>query len=251
VQVTSPLTVTSNKAAYQLTCVTPGVAIALGSQPASPHAVQCGTAPPSFTISGQIKSSVAGQLSYHWVRSNGTQTAPQTVSVSAGQTVNVTDSVTAASDTYSGSDALDVTSPVTKSQSIPITVTCTPPPPPPSHVSSVAVSNPAPDPSDTCPNGTGPPPVDTGLVTISVVASSIAPVQLNWATSQSFPQGLNVKPEKSGSKVLSGSTTYSVTIDVSFGPVLSCGTYFGVQATATGTDNQQTVSQPGYTAFGT
>jgi serine/threonine-protein kinase len=251
VQVTSPMTVTSNQAHYQLTCAAAAITLALSSQPASPHTVQCGTAPPAFTVYGQITSSVAGQVSYQWIRSNGTQTAQQTLSVSAGKAVYVSDVVTPTSDSYSGSDELSVASPVSASKSIPITLTCTPAPPPPSHVSSVTVTNPVPDASDTCPNSANPQPIDTGLVTISVVASSIAPVQLNWATSQSFPQGVNVKPEASGTKTLSGSTTYSVTIDVSFGPVLSCGTYFGVQVTATGTDGQQAVSQPAYTAFGT
>ena len=247
VQVTSPLTVTSNNAGYQLTCVTPAVTIALGSQPASPHAVQCGTAPPTFTIDGQIKSTVAGQLSYHWTRSNGTQTTPQTVSVSAGQTVNVTDSVTGASDTYSGSDALDVTSPVTKSQSIPITVTCTPPPPPPSHVSSVTIISVTPDSSVTCGTSNA-----TGTFTVSVVASSIAPVQLSWVPSQSFPPTAPGTPwaSGSGSMVLSGNTIYEKTIATSFGPVI-CGTDFIVDVTATGSDHQQ-VSEFGESApFGT
>jgi serine/threonine-protein kinase len=243
VQVTSPLTVTSNKAAYQLSCVTPAVTIALGSQPASPHAVQCGTAPPTFTISGQIKSSVAGQLSYHWTRSNGTYTASQTVSVSAGQTVNVTDSVTAASDTYSGSDALDVTSPVAQSQTIPITVTCTAPPPP-VHVSSVTVSNPVPDPSDTCQLQSN----VTASFTVSVQATSTSAVTLKWATWLTSSQSLTEPPGAlTSSRVLVGQTTYVVTIDASFGPI-TCGTYFDVKVTATGSDNQPT-SATGSTAY--
>jgi eukaryotic-like serine/threonine-protein kinase len=146
-QVTSPLSVTSSKASYELTCTAGPVTIALGSRPASPDAVQCGTAPPTFTISGQIQSSVAGQLSYHWLRSNGTQTGTQTVSVTAGQTVTVSDSVTAASDTYAGSDTLDVTSPASTSKSIPITVTCRSSTPSPSSSSAT----PRPSPSSATP----------------------------------------------------------------------------------------------------
>jgi eukaryotic-like serine/threonine-protein kinase len=144
-QVTSPLWVTSNKASYALTCSAGPIAIELSTRPASPDAIQCGATPPIFTISGQIRSSVAGQLHYHWQRSNGTQTGTQTMSISAGQTVNVGDSVTAASDTYSGTDTLDVSSPASTSQSIPITVTCT-------------SSTPSPSPSSTAPN---PPPSST------------------------------------------------------------------------------------------
>jgi hypothetical protein len=72
---------------------------------------------------------------------------------------------------------------------------------------------------------------------------------VTWATSQSFPQGVNVRPEQSGSQHLSGRTTYSVTIDASFGPV-TCGTYFDVQVSATGSDGQQ-MSATGSTAYGT
>jgi len=238
VQVTSPLTVTSNKALYQLTCVTAVVTIALGSQPASPHAVQCGTAPPTFTIFGQIKSSVAGQLSYHWARSNGTQTTPQSVGVSAGQTVNVTDSVTAASDTYSGNDTLDVTGPVSKSQSIPLTVTCTaappppPPPTPPSHVSSVTVT------SVTISTSTSICPVSgvTGSATVAVVASSTAPVTLSWKSSQNTSADPTLD---SGSVTLSGKTSYTELITpISFGSVQHCVTTFVVAVIATGSDNQ-------------
>jgi eukaryotic-like serine/threonine-protein kinase len=146
-QVTSPLSVTSNKASYELNCSAGPVTIALGSRPASPDAVQCGATPPTFTVSGQIRSSVAGHLNYHWVRSNGTQTRTQTESVTAGQTVNVSDSVTAASDTYSGTDTLDVTSPASTSKTIPITVTCRSSPP----SSSPSSTAPRPSPSSTAP----------------------------------------------------------------------------------------------------
>ncbi len=149
-QVTSPLSVMSNKAYYELTCRAGPVTIALSSRPASPDAVKCGATPPTFTISGQIHSSVAGQLRYHWLRSNGTQTGAQTVNVTAGQTVSVSDSVTAAADTYSGTDTLDVSSPASTSQSIPITVTCTSSPPSPSPSSTA----PAPTPTSTTPTPT-------------------------------------------------------------------------------------------------
>ncbi len=239
-QVTNPLTVTSQKALYQLTCVTATVTLALASQPASPHTVQCGTAPPTFTIFGQIKSSLAGQLTYHWVRSNGTQTAAKTLSVGAGQTANVADSVTAASDTYSGSDTLAVTSPVSQSQSIPLTVTCTatpPPPPPPVHVSSVTVSGL----TLTGSKGGAPacvlgPESVTGSFTVTVKASSTSPVHLSWTTSQNGAQ------QDGGSRTLSGSTSYTVPLSGSFGSLPdknSCPTtVFVAAATATGSDGQ-------------
>jgi eukaryotic-like serine/threonine-protein kinase len=229
----------------------PVVTIALGSQPASPDGVTCGTAPPTFTVYGQITSSVSGKVSYTWIRSNGSQTGPQSVTVSAGQPVNVADFVTAASDTYSGSDTLQVSSPVSMSRSIPITVTCAPPP---SHVISVSVTTPTPDSSDTCPpTSSSPPPNDTGSFTITVVVNSTGPVQLTWETSHNFPQTSGPGPTaQSYTHTYSGQTTYSETFDASFGLITSCGTYFFVQVTAKGSDGQSmsAVTNPPY-AFGT
>jgi serine/threonine-protein kinase len=224
----------------------PVVTIALGSQPASPDGVTCGAAPPTFTVYGQITSSVTGQLSYSWIRSDGSQIGPQTVSVSAGQTVNVTDSVTAASDTYSGSDTLAVSSPVSMSRSIPITVTCAPPP---SHVLSVTVSSPAPDKADNC--GL----VDTASFTITVMVSSTGPVTVTWYTSQNYPAKTPGPTVQSATKTYSGNTTYEIPpvgtppIDASFGYV-TCGTNFIVQVIATGSDGQS-MTAVNYTAFGT
>ncbi len=163
-QVTSPLSVTSNKASYELSCSAGPVTITLVSRPASPDAVQCGATPPTFTISGQIHSSVAGQLIYHWLRSNGTQTGTQTVNVTAGETVSVSDSVTAASDTYSGTDTLDVSSPASTSQSIPIAVTCGSSSPSPSPSSAT----PRPSSSSTTP---APPPHSSAPPTPAVAAA--------------------------------------------------------------------------------
>jgi hypothetical protein len=213
--------------------------------------VQCGGAPPTFTVYGQITSKTAGQLSYSWIRSNGSQIGPQVVTVSAGQTVNVTDSVTAASDTYSGSDTLQVSSPVSMSRSIPITVTCTasppPPPPPTSHVSAVTVSNVALNQTLTSCSVPAPQAI-TGSFSVQVQASSTAKVTLTWQTSQST----SASPGPAignGSATLSGQTSYQLSFPIPGGSPVSFGdfpqpgngcvsTYFFVQVTATGTDGK-------------
>jgi eukaryotic-like serine/threonine-protein kinase len=235
VQVTSPLTVTSNKALYQLTCVVPAITIALSSQPASPHDVQCGTAPPSFTINGQITSNLSGQLSYHWIRSNGTQTAAKSVTVSAGQPVFVSDLVTPSSDTYSGSDDLSVSGPVSASRSIGITLTCTTP----SHVSSTTVSNLTLS-TKFC---SGAVQTVTGSFTVTVDASSTTAVKVSWTTSQ------NSTTDDSGSQMLSGQTSYTVTINnASFGSLPAGGACQGgnfvAAATATGSDGIAVTASP-------
>jgi eukaryotic-like serine/threonine-protein kinase len=242
VQVTNPLTVTSNKAVYQLTCVIPAITIALSSQPPSPHNVQCGTAPPAVTINGQITSTVAGQLSYHWIRSNGSQTAAHTVNVSAGKAIFVSDIVTPSADSYSGSDDLSVSGPVSASKSIAITLTCTTP----SHVSSVTVSNPTLS-TMSCSSAQQ---TVTGSFTIVIHASSTAPVQLNWTTSQnSTPPPSSGTTNDSGSQVLSGQTSYTVTINnASFGSLAAggpcAGGYFVAAATATGSDGVAVTANP-------
>jgi eukaryotic-like serine/threonine-protein kinase len=210
---------------------TPVITIALASQPASPDAVTCGATPPTFTVTGLITSTLATDVTYTWIRGDGTRTAPQTVSAPAGLAVDVTDTVTASSTSYSGSDALQVSSPVGASASIPLTVTCSPAP---SHVSSVTV------PSVTLQSGTNcQTPTDSGSFTVAVVASSTAPVQLSWATSTNNVDSPGSTTD-SGSQALSGSTSYNVSISASFGsPTPGCGTtYVFATVTATGSDGQ-------------
>jgi eukaryotic-like serine/threonine-protein kinase len=209
----------------------PVITVALVSEPASPDGVTCGAAPPTFTVTGLITSSAAAQVTYTWIRGNGSRTAPQTVSAPAGLAVDVTDTVTASSTSYSGSDELQVTSPVGASASIPLTVTCSPPP---SHVSSVTVPSVTLDSGTTCQT-----PTVSGSFTVSVAASSTAPVHLSWATSTNNVDSPGTTAD-SGSQVLSGNTSYTVTISASFGsPTPGCGTtYVFAQATATGSDGQ-------------
>jgi serine/threonine-protein kinase len=101
----------------------PSLAVSLSSSPASPDAVTCGTTAPAFSVTGMVTSNKATTISYTWKRSNGTSSSGS-AHVGANATIALHDSVTAASTSWKGSDALDVTSPVSKSGSLPLSVSC-------------------------------------------------------------------------------------------------------------------------------
>jgi len=228
--ITSPQSKSSNRAAFTLSCTNPNISLTLSSSPPSPDNILCGTAVPTFTITAGITSGQATQVTYHWVRSDGSATSVATISVGAGQTEDVTDTLTPPAATYTGSDTIDITAPVAVSQSLPISVSCTA-----SHVSSVTVSNVQLDLAN-CSKAGAP-----GSFTVVVDASNTGPVTLSWAMSENSSPSPG-PPAGSGSQVLSGQTTYTVMLSGSFGPTNSggycfAGTDYVAQATATGTDN--------------
>jgi tRNA A-37 threonylcarbamoyl transferase component Bud32 len=93
---------------------------------ANPAAVT-GTCPaelPSLTVPGTISSNRATTVTYHWARSNGTSTGATQVAVPAGGTVSVPDAVTAASNQWSITDTLMVTSPSAHSAGADVSVQC-------------------------------------------------------------------------------------------------------------------------------
>ena len=91
----------------------------------SPAAVSgtCPAALPSLTVPGTISSNRATTVTYHWARSNGTSTGAKQVAIAAGGSVSVPDSVTAASNQWSITDTLEVTSPSAHSAAATISVT--------------------------------------------------------------------------------------------------------------------------------
>ena len=229
--ITSPQSQSSNAAAFTLSCTAPNISLALSSSPPSPDNFLCGSTVPTFAITAGITSDQATQVTYHWVRSDGSATPPATISVGSGQTQNVTDTLTPPAATFTGSDTIDVTAPVAVSMSLPISVSCTPP----SHVTNVTVSNVQLN-VDSCTKAGAP-----GSFTVVVDASNTGPVTLSWAMSEnsSSSPGSTVS---SGSQMLSGSTSYTIMLSGSFGPTAvegNCftGTYYVADATATGTDN--------------
>ena len=133
-QVTSPAAVTSNQAAYQLTCthkphkgpvivVTPGppippiivaasISAAAHVAPAS-STITCGAGRPAFIFSGSITTNQAGSVTYHWAFSNGTHSATHTLTFGgAGTKSVVSDSFTPPADKFTGSGKIVVTGPV-------------------------------------------------------------------------------------------------------------------------------------------
>jgi hypothetical protein len=87
--------------------------------------VACGATPPAFTLTGTIEADQPLSVTYHWVRSTGSATSPATIKLAAGKAQSVIDKFTPPSDSFTGSDTLDITSPFQVSQSLPIAVTCT------------------------------------------------------------------------------------------------------------------------------
>jgi hypothetical protein len=114
---TTPSAGTASTAAPKLT-------VSLSSSPASPDAVTCGGTGPTFTLTGTVTASRATTISYTWKRSNGTSSSGS-AQVGANGSVTLHDTLAAASTSWNGSDALDVTSPVTESSSLPLSVSCT------------------------------------------------------------------------------------------------------------------------------
>jgi tRNA A-37 threonylcarbamoyl transferase component Bud32 len=93
---------------------------------ASPATVSgaCPAALPTLTVPGTISSDQAVTVMYHWARSDQSSTNTTKVSIPAGGTVSVPDSVTAASNNWEISDTLVVTSPSAQSASTKVAVQC-------------------------------------------------------------------------------------------------------------------------------
>jgi eukaryotic-like serine/threonine-protein kinase len=228
--ITTPVAATSNKAAFSLSCTPqPAGALqltaALTSSPTSPATYPCGAAIPGFTVTGAITSNQFASVTYHWVRSNGSTTGSATVSVGAGQTVNVSDQWNPGASPFNGSDTLDITAPVVQSMPISLALSCTG-----SHVTGISISAGPPNFGD----GSG-----TATFVVTITADGTSPVTLNWSTSQNdsaAPGDFDVVP---GSQTVSGSTSYTVDVTGTFSPTCGGGNpyYWVIEATATGTDS--------------
>jgi hypothetical protein len=220
--ITSPVAAASNKAAFSLSCT--GLTATLTSSPKSPATFPCGMAIPGFTVTGAITTTQAATVTYHWVRSNGSSTAPAVVSIGAGQTVDVSDQWTPPASPFTGSDTLDITAPTAVSSSIPLAVSCTA-----SHVTGIKVSP-------------GPPNFDgnsgTATFVVTFTTDGTSPVTLSWSTSQNSSPTPGTADVERGSKTVSGSTSYTVDVTGTFSPACDGGNpyYWVIDATATGTD---------------
>ena len=229
IDVTAPVAVTSNAADFMLMCVTPDITVTISSKPTSPDSVGCDSTPPTFTVIGTISSNEATDVTYDWMRSDGTTTAPATVAVGAGETVDVTDTVTPPSTTYSGSDTLEITAPVEMSTSIPITVTCT------TSVTDVTIED--------ATSGTDNDGVWSMMFTIDVTTTGPGDVTLDYATSESNDGSPSTNDLQSFTATLSGADTYSETYTV--GMDNDCTySFWVIQANATGTDGVTYTATP-------
>jgi serine/threonine protein kinase len=123
---TSPTTTPPTAPTTNPPSTAPPPAPVITAAAANPAAVS-GTCPaelPSLTVPGTISSNRATTVTYHWARSNGTNTGATKVGVPAGGSVSVPDSVAAASNQWQITDTLVVTSPSAHNAAATISVKC-------------------------------------------------------------------------------------------------------------------------------
>jgi hypothetical protein len=115
--------------AVQLTLVitprVPQVSVtSISSDPASPVTGSCGDAAPMITVQASLASTAATTVTYHWSRSVGTTTTPQTVDVTTEGATVTDDIVMETANSWNVTDTLNVTAPDTVSKSISLSYSC-------------------------------------------------------------------------------------------------------------------------------
>jgi hypothetical protein len=117
--VISPVKLTSNKASYKLLCNQGASQISASASVAVPaSSTTCPATPPKLTATGSISDSKAEAVTYYWALSDGTNSAPATVTFTAPGTMAVAPlTITPPSDPGSGQAVLVVTSPVAAASS--------------------------------------------------------------------------------------------------------------------------------------
>jgi eukaryotic-like serine/threonine-protein kinase len=136
IQIVNPAAALTNRATYRLICTVSSGTIGLSAHVTpTTQIVACGSAPPSFTFTGQISSPRAGTVTYHWALSDGT-TSPSATLTFTGRGMQAVQplTVTPPADTANGGGMLVVTSPSMATSSpayYSLTCTATKPPPPP------------------------------------------------------------------------------------------------------------------------
>jgi serine/threonine protein kinase len=124
--ITGPMAAASGAATFALKCTTPNISVSISSDPPSGTSVSCNSTPPPFTFTGTISSDQAvSGMHFTW---SGLAGGSGTVSVAAGGSVDVSAHFTPSSDSFSGTETLDITSPFAESQTLPITMSCSFPP---------------------------------------------------------------------------------------------------------------------------
>jgi hypothetical protein len=113
-KVISPVKLTSDKASYKLLCNQGASQIsASASVQVPPSSTTCPATPPNLTATGSISDIKAGTVTYYWALSDGTNSAPETLTFTAPGTMAVAPlTITPPSDPGNGQAVLVVTSPV-------------------------------------------------------------------------------------------------------------------------------------------
>jgi eukaryotic-like serine/threonine-protein kinase len=113
-KVVSPVKLTSNKASYKLLCNKGASQIGASASVQVPASTTtCPATPPKLTATGSISDTKAGTVTYYWALSDGTNSAPATLTFIAPGTMAVTPlTITPPSDPGSGQAVLVVTSPM-------------------------------------------------------------------------------------------------------------------------------------------
>jgi serine/threonine-protein kinase len=114
IKMVSPVALTSNKASYKLLCNQgTGQIGASASVQVPTAAATCPATPPNLTATGSVSDTKAGTVTYYWALSDGTNSAPETLTFSAPGTMAVAPlTITPPSDPGTGQAVLVVTSPV-------------------------------------------------------------------------------------------------------------------------------------------
>jgi serine/threonine-protein kinase len=113
-KVISPVKQTSNKVSYKLLCNKGASQIGASASVQVPASTTtCPATPPTLTATGSISDTKAGTVTYYWAQSDGTNSAPATLTFIAPGTMAVAPlTITPPSDPGSGQAVLVVTSPV-------------------------------------------------------------------------------------------------------------------------------------------
>jgi serine/threonine protein kinase len=119
IKLLTPNAATSNKATYKLLCSGgAGGIIPYASVLAPADNATCGTAAPTLSAIGSITAPKAEKVTYYWAQSDGTDSAPATLTFTGPETLAVAPlTITPPGDPSSGSAVLVVTSPIAAASS--------------------------------------------------------------------------------------------------------------------------------------
>jgi serine/threonine protein kinase len=119
IKMVSPVALTSNKASYKLLCNQGTSQISASASVQVPASTAtCPATPPTLTATGSISDAKAGTVTYYWAQSDGTNSAPATLTFTGSGTMAVAPlAITPPADPGSGQAVLVVTSPVAAASS--------------------------------------------------------------------------------------------------------------------------------------